>query len=102
MLQLTDTADGARFWWQYAAGAGQPGAAYWLYLHHLAAGEDTTASWWHQQTDNVQPPSPPPGPHTQAWRRGGVGTGLEPRHQHLHLRSCATSPNRPSVTAPPP
>ncbi|MEU1710895.1 hypothetical protein ABZ478_37300 [Streptomyces sp. NPDC005706] len=30
---------------QYAAGAGQPAAAYCLYLHRLAAGEDTTASW---------------------------------------------------------
>ncbi|MDI1455238.1 hypothetical protein NHG22_15665, partial [Streptomyces sp. ATE26] len=48
VLQLTDTDDGARFWWQYAAGAGQPAAAYCLYLHHLAAGEDTTAGWWHQ------------------------------------------------------
>ncbi|MGA5121304.1 hypothetical protein [Streptomyces pseudogriseolus] len=27
VLQLTDTDDGARFWWQYAAGAGQPAAA---------------------------------------------------------------------------
>ncbi|MFF2205518.1 hypothetical protein [Streptomyces sp. NPDC058145] len=60
VLQLTDTDDGARFWWQYAAGAGQPAAAYCLYLHHLAAGEDAPASWWHQQTDDVQPPPPPP------------------------------------------
>ncbi|WP_329008539.1 hypothetical protein [Streptomyces sp. NBC_01601] len=60
VLQLTDTDDGARFWWQYAAGAGQPAAAYCLYLHHLAAGEDTPAHWWHQQTDDVQPPPPPP------------------------------------------
>ncbi|MFJ8824417.1 hypothetical protein ACIREE_21840 [Streptomyces sp. NPDC102467] len=55
VLQLTDTDDGARFWWQYAAGAGQPAAAYCLYLHHLAQGEDATADWWHQQTDDVEP-----------------------------------------------
>ncbi|MEU3862740.1 hypothetical protein AB0F03_36460 [Streptomyces sp. NPDC028722] len=60
VLQLTDTDDGARFWWQYAAGAGQPAAAYCLYLHHLAADEDTPARWWHQQTDDVKPPPPPP------------------------------------------
>lgn len=62
ILQLTDTDDGARFWWQYAAGAGQAAAAYCLYLHHLALGEDTTADWWHRQTDDVQPPPGPPAP----------------------------------------
>ncbi|MFJ4152682.1 hypothetical protein ACIP10_34595 [Streptomyces galbus] len=56
MLQLTDSADGARYWWQYAAGAGMPAAAYCLYLHHLTLGENTTADWWHRQTDDVQPP----------------------------------------------
>ncbi|MEU3521739.1 hypothetical protein ABZ770_42035 [Streptomyces sp. NPDC006654] len=56
VLQLTDTDDGARYWWQYAAGAGQPAAAYCLYLHHLALGERATAAWWHRQTDDVQPP----------------------------------------------
>ncbi|MFE5513844.1 hypothetical protein ACFQ9J_25255 [Streptomyces sp. NPDC056529] len=55
VLQLTDTDDGARFWWQYAAGAGQPGAAYCLYLHHLALGETHTAHWWHTQTDENKP-----------------------------------------------
>jgi hypothetical protein len=54
VLELTDTREGARFWWQYAAGAGQPAAAYCLYLHHLAAGEDDTARWWHCQSDAVQ------------------------------------------------
>ncbi|MFE7172586.1 hypothetical protein [Streptomyces sp. NPDC057616] len=62
VLQLTDTDDGARFWWQYAAGAGQAAAAYCLYLHHLALGEDDTAKWWHRQTDDVQPPPGPPAP----------------------------------------
>jgi hypothetical protein len=55
VLQLTDTDDGARFWWQYAAGAGQPAAAYCLYLHHLALGETHAARWWHAQTNEVQP-----------------------------------------------
>lgn len=55
VLELTDTSDGARFWWQYAAGAGHGAAAYCLYLHHLALGERDTADWWHRQTDDVQP-----------------------------------------------
>ncbi|MEV5350288.1 hypothetical protein [Streptomyces achromogenes] len=54
VLQLTDTDDGARFWWQYAAGAGQP-AAYCLYPHHLALGETHAARWWHTQTNEAQP-----------------------------------------------
>ncbi|MFI9122329.1 hypothetical protein ACIGW0_23515 [Streptomyces bikiniensis] len=51
VLQLTDTDDGARFWWQYAAGAGLTGAAYCLYLHHLTLGETHAAHWWHTQID---------------------------------------------------
>ncbi|MFJ4007702.1 hypothetical protein ACIPWL_30215 [Streptomyces sp. NPDC090023] len=65
VLELTDTNDGARFWWQYAAGAGQPAAAYCLYLHHLALGETRVASWWHRQTNEVQPY---PGPRSSRKR----------------------------------
>ncbi|WP_331743152.1 hypothetical protein OG239_43170 (plasmid) [Streptomyces sp. NBC_00868] len=53
VLQLTDTDDGARFWWQYAAGAGHPAAASCLYLHYLALGETHTARWWRTQTDET-------------------------------------------------
>ncbi|MEU4655171.1 hypothetical protein AB0G32_14745 [Streptomyces sp. NPDC023723] len=63
VLQLSDTDEGARFWWQYAAGAGQAAAAYCLYLHHLAQGESDAANWWHHQTDDVQPPPGSPAPN---------------------------------------
>ncbi|MFC9163726.1 hypothetical protein ACFTZ8_23275 [Streptomyces fungicidicus] len=63
VLQLSDTDEGARFWWQYAAGAGQAAAAYCLYLHHLAQGEGAAADWWHHQTDDVQPPPGSPAPN---------------------------------------
>ncbi|MFD4373793.1 hypothetical protein [Streptomyces sp. NPDC058486] len=56
ILQLADTDEAARFWWQYAAGAGHVGAAYCLYLHHLALGETHTARWWHTQTNEDTPP----------------------------------------------
>ncbi|MFC7936110.1 hypothetical protein ACFU2J_07735 [Streptomyces sp. NPDC057387] len=62
VLQLSDTDEGARFWWQYAAGAGQVAAAYCLYLHHLAQGEGDTADWWHHQADDVSPPPGTPDP----------------------------------------
>ncbi|MFF4256335.1 hypothetical protein ACFY1L_34545 [Streptomyces sp. NPDC001663] len=49
MLQLSQREESARFWWQYAAGAGDPAASYCLYLHHRALGEDEPADWWHAQ-----------------------------------------------------
>ncbi|MFJ6509308.1 MULTISPECIES: hypothetical protein [unclassified Streptomyces] len=74
VLQLTDTAEGARYWWQYAAGGGQAAAAYCLYLHHLALGERDTAAWWHRQVDDVQPPPQPP-----AWDDGSSWNPAEHR-----------------------
>ncbi|MEV3872516.1 hypothetical protein [Streptomyces sp. NPDC049906] len=52
LLQLAEGEGGeeaARFWWQYAAGAGEPTAVSCLYLHHLALGEEAPASWWYVQ-----------------------------------------------------
>ncbi|MFI1400516.1 hypothetical protein [Streptomyces sp. NPDC020681] len=49
ILHLTDAEDSARFWWQYAAGAGDTTAYYCLYLHHLGLGETEAAAWWREQ-----------------------------------------------------
>ncbi|MGW1328124.1 DUF6207 family protein [Streptomyces antibioticus] len=49
-LHLAGVDDGARFWWQYAGGAGHAPAAYCLSLHHLARGEEHAASFWFDQT----------------------------------------------------
>ncbi|CAM5288199.1 hypothetical protein [Streptomyces atroolivaceus] len=54
ILQLAESEENARFWWQYAAGAGDPAASYCLYLHHLALGEHGEADWWHEQTERIQ------------------------------------------------
>ncbi|MCX4907176.1 hypothetical protein [Streptomyces sp. NBC_00878] len=55
MLQLSEREESARFWWQYAAGAGDPTASYCLYLHHRALGEHGAADWWHtQHTQHAQ------------------------------------------------
>ncbi|MEV6654736.1 hypothetical protein [Streptomyces sp. NPDC051219] len=53
MLQLSEREESARFWWQYAAGAGDTAATYCLYLHHRALGEYGEADWWHTQADIV-------------------------------------------------
>ncbi|MFD4635002.1 hypothetical protein ACFVYR_36530 [Streptomyces sp. NPDC058284] len=55
-LQLAGADDGARFWWQYAAGAGDvPAASYCLYLQHLARGDTYAAALWQDQAV-VHPP----------------------------------------------
>ncbi|WP_262705301.1 MULTISPECIES: hypothetical protein [Streptomyces] len=60
VLQLAGHEDHAQFWWQFAAGAGDPAAAYCLYLHHISLGEEGQAhwwlQWWHEQAGNTVPP----------------------------------------------
>jgi hypothetical protein len=46
LLHLADHQEGAQFWWQFAAGAGNPTAAYCLYLLHLGRGELRDAEHW--------------------------------------------------------
>jgi len=48
-LQLAGAHDGARFWWQYAAGAGDEPPSYCLYLQHLARGDTHAAALWQAQ-----------------------------------------------------
>ncbi|MFE9024351.1 hypothetical protein ACFYNL_38200 [Streptomyces sp. NPDC007808] len=50
LLHLAGAQDGARYWWQYAAGAGDRGAGYCLSLHHRARGDAPTADFWLDQT----------------------------------------------------
>ncbi|MEU3350157.1 hypothetical protein [Streptomyces sp. NPDC037389] len=61
VLELADREDSARFWWQYAAGAGDTTAAYCLYLHHLTLSEVGEALWWHAQTGPGDDRRPLPG-----------------------------------------
>ncbi|OMI34067.1 hypothetical protein [Streptomyces sparsogenes] len=60
VLQLAGHEDSAQFWWQFAGGAGDPAAAYCLYLHHMALGEEAQAhwwlAWWHEQAGGGVPP----------------------------------------------
>ncbi|TGA84897.1 hypothetical protein, partial [Streptomyces palmae] len=60
VLHLASHTDSAQFWWQFAAGAGDPAAAYCLYLHHMAMGEDAVAhgwlNWWHEVACTRVPP----------------------------------------------
>ncbi|MFF3489192.1 hypothetical protein ACFYXC_39030 [Streptomyces sp. NPDC002701] len=55
VLQLAGAADGARFWWQYAAGADDAPASYCLYLQHLARGDIHAAALWQAQAGAYVP-----------------------------------------------
>ncbi|MGX2993781.1 hypothetical protein JNUCC64_05700 [Streptomyces sp. JNUCC 64] len=59
LLQLAHGDEAARFWWQYAAGAGERTAVYCLYLHHLSLGEEAPASWWYVQQQGMPRPVEP-------------------------------------------
>ncbi|WP_394427290.1 hypothetical protein [Streptomyces sp. SGAir0957] len=61
-LHLGHAHDGARFWWQFAAGAGDHTAAYCLYLQHLSMEETAPAAWWQAQTPSAAPREAPPTP----------------------------------------
>ncbi|WP_328667600.1 hypothetical protein OG905_11280 [Streptomyces sp. NBC_00322] len=50
LLVLADKEEGAQFWWQFAAGAGNATSAVCLYLLHLRRGELRDAQHWAQQT----------------------------------------------------
>ncbi|WP_225828504.1 hypothetical protein [Streptomyces naphthomycinicus] len=51
VLQLSGLDEGARFWWQYAAGAEDAPASYCLYLQNLAIGDTHAAALWEEQAD---------------------------------------------------
>ncbi|WJV44472.1 hypothetical protein [Streptomyces flavofungini] len=88
ILQLSGEEESARFWWQYAAGAGDTAASYCLYLHHLSLGEAGVAQWWQQQTPSAALPArgadepggcPEPGfprNHPPVWTDRSVPTTL--------------------------
>ncbi|GGT89496.1 hypothetical protein [Streptomyces violascens] len=60
---LTDRAEAARFWWQFAAGAGSPAAAHRLYPHPLRYGEPHDAQHWREQTETLADSASPDPPH---------------------------------------
>jgi hypothetical protein len=49
LLSLADAPDGAQWWWQFAAGAGNATAAYCLHLFHFGRGELRDADHWAHQ-----------------------------------------------------
>jgi hypothetical protein len=55
LLHLSGRPDGAQFWWQFAAGAGDPTAAFCLMLLHEHRAEFRTARYWRTQSAGPRP-----------------------------------------------
>ncbi|MFG2222507.1 hypothetical protein [Streptomyces sp. NPDC048644] len=53
LLNLAGCTEGAQFWWQFAAGAGNPTAAHCLHLLHLYRGELRDAEHWAGQAADL-------------------------------------------------
>jgi hypothetical protein len=51
LLSLAGAGDSARFWWQYAGGAGDHASAYCLALQHRSHGETGESEWWQEQAE---------------------------------------------------
>jgi hypothetical protein len=54
LLVLADKEDGAQFWLQFAAGAGNATSALCLHLLHLSRGELRDAQFWARQTADLE------------------------------------------------
>ncbi|MEU8727641.1 hypothetical protein [Streptomyces antimycoticus] len=50
LLGLAGEEEGAQFWWQFAAGAGNATGALCMHLLHLGRGEPRDAQYWAEQT----------------------------------------------------
>jgi hypothetical protein len=87
LLSLAREAEGALWWWQFAAGAGSVDAAYCLYLLHLSHGDLRDAEHWMRQilasgsrVDFIPPPlwlRRPRTPHAAALKAAVKGLHIE-------------------------
>ncbi|MGB8942222.1 MAG: hypothetical protein WCD21_18570 [Streptomyces sp.] len=63
LLGLAGCWEGAQFWWQFSAGAGNAVAAHCLNLYHLSRGELRDANFWAEQAITLADPPEPRSPH---------------------------------------
>lgn len=78
LLHLTGRAEGAQFWWQFAAGAGNPTSAYCLYLLHMQHGELRDAEHWADQAAALE--SYPVDPSPEEGGDGAPHDGIRIRY----------------------
>ncbi|MFF1698125.1 hypothetical protein ACFVXC_31660 [Streptomyces sp. NPDC058257] len=81
LLSLAGCHDGAQFWWQFSAGAGNAVAAQCLHLYHLSRGELRDAEFWERQAITL---AGPPAPRTPWARRPATATRETRLPKQLH------------------
>ncbi|RMI43430.1 hypothetical protein [Streptomyces triticirhizae] len=69
LLHLSGRHEGARFWWQFSAGAGKSTAALCLYLLHLQQGDMRDARHWAEQALDLDAQERRPAHHANSPRR---------------------------------
>ncbi len=101
LLHLAGKPDGALWWWQFAAGAGNATAAYCLHLFHTCRGDLRDAHhWWHQHhalgpNDNFVPPP--------TWIHSNVDTTSDVLRQavkRLRVDDAAGEFHHPTTVSP--
>ncbi|WP_052509074.1 hypothetical protein [Kitasatospora griseola] len=92
LLNLADYEEGARFWWEFAAGGGSHLAASCLWFLHQSRGEPKDANFWRLQAESLaQLPQP-------AWQLSSPDRPLVPhsvRAEILALCKQGMSPRLP-------
>ncbi|MEU9338804.1 hypothetical protein AB0D49_37585 [Streptomyces sp. NPDC048290] len=88
VLHIAGADDGARFWWQYAAGADNAPASYCLYLQHLARGDTHAAALWRAQADAHTRHGEVPPADGPAYRMMTVDTSLATVLRILSRLTC--------------
>lgn len=84
LLHLADREHAARYWWKFAAGGGNPTAAYCLYLEHRSHAEYRDAEHWLGQSVRLRAePWPRPGDNRpgRVARVARVGQPQMPAHE---------------------
>lgn len=97
-LQLAGADDGARFWWQYAAGAGDEPPSYCLYLLHLARGDAHAAALWQAQARANAPDGDAADADAPAYRMVTADTSM-PTVLRILSRLNHAAPRRHTPTA---
>jgi hypothetical protein len=85
LLSLAGCCDGAQFWWQFSAGAGNAVAAQCLHLYHLSRGEVRDAAFWAHQGLSLADPPTLRAPHSRRPSAAPRETRL-PRQLHEAVR----------------
>ncbi|MFD0332324.1 hypothetical protein ACFQZ0_00335 [Streptomyces erythrogriseus] len=100
-LHIAGIPEGARFWWQYAAGDHHAPACYSLSLYHEACGEQYAADFYRQQAHRVTTASDTDTLTVVGTSPADDQLRRQPPHRPAHPQPALRRPRNPSAKAPP-